>query len=60
MTIGEFAQASGLSISALRFYDEKGLLEPYHVDPATGYRRYVAAQVRRAAVIKCSGRWACR
>jgi DNA-binding transcriptional MerR regulator len=52
MTIGEFAQASGLSIPALRFYDEKGLLEPYDVDPATEYRRYVAAQVRRAAVIK--------
>ena len=52
MTIGRFAHASGLTIKALRFYDEKGLLEPRSVDQDTGYRRYSAGQLRRAAMIK--------
>ena len=52
MTIGEFAQASGLTITALRFYDEKGLLEPRAVDPGNGYRQYSGGQVRRAVLIK--------
>ena len=52
MTIGEFAQASGLTITALRFYGEKGLLEPRAVDPDTGYRQYSGGQVRRAVLIK--------
>jgi DNA-binding transcriptional MerR regulator len=52
MTIGRFAHASGLTIKALRFYDEKGLLEPPSVDQDTGYRRYSAGQLRRAAMIK--------
>lgn len=52
MTIGEFATTTGLSAKALRFYDEKGLLTPRDVDPATGYRRYGSGQVRQAATIK--------
>ena len=52
MTIGGFAQASGLPITAMRFYDEKGLLEPRAVDPDTGYRQYSGRQVRRAVLIK--------
>ncbi|WP_203714968.1 MerR family transcriptional regulator, partial [Asanoa siamensis] len=52
MTIGRFAHASGLTIKALRFYDENGLLEPRSVDPETGYRRYSGGQLRRAAMIK--------
>jgi len=41
--IGEVARASGLSVSALRFYDGAGVLVPAEVDPATGYRRYPVA-----------------
>jgi serine/threonine protein phosphatase PrpC len=48
MTIGEFAVAAGLTPKALRLYDELGLLRPARVDPATGYRTYVAAQLARA------------
>ena len=51
MTIGRFAQLSGLSIKALRRYDETGVLEPAHVDPDTGYRWYHAGQARPGAVI---------
>jgi len=49
--IGAFALASGLSIGALRHYDEVGLLRPAFVDPATGYRRYRPGQVRLGALI---------
>ncbi|MEU4164273.1 MerR family transcriptional regulator [Actinoplanes sp. NPDC026670] len=49
--IGEAARASGLSISALRFYDSAGVLVPAAVDPATGYRRYTSEQIRAARLI---------
>jgi DNA-binding transcriptional MerR regulator len=49
--IGEVARASGLSVSALRFYDGAGVLAPAEVDPATGYRRYADRQVRAARLI---------
>jgi DNA polymerase-3 subunit beta len=50
-SIGEVARASGLSVSALRFYDGAGVLVPAEVDPVTGYRRYAAEQVRAARLI---------
>jgi DNA polymerase III subunit beta len=49
--IGEVARASGLSVSALRFYDRAGVLVPVEVDPGTGYRRYGDDQVRAARLI---------
>lgn len=52
MTIGEFALSTGLSVKALRFYDERGLLAPADVDPHSGYRRYSAAQLRTATTIR--------
>lgn len=56
MTIGRFAQLSGLSIHALRHYDDVGLLEPAVVDGDTGYRRYRRGQIPRARLIS-SLRW---
>jgi DNA-binding transcriptional MerR regulator/catechol 2,3-dioxygenase-like lactoylglutathione lyase family enzyme len=50
--IGRFAAATGLTVTTLRHYDDVGLLPPAHVDPATGYRWYAAAQARRAGVIR--------
>ncbi|MEU7902807.1 MerR family transcriptional regulator [Actinoplanes sp. NPDC049118] len=49
--IGEIARASGLSVSALRFYDGAGVLVPAEVDPANGYRRYSDDQVRAARLV---------
>jgi DNA-binding transcriptional MerR regulator len=49
--IGEVARASGLAVSALRFYDGAGVLVPAEVDAATGYRRYTDEQVRAARLI---------
>lgn len=51
LNIGVFAMASGLSINALRHYDELGLLQPAVVDSATGYRRYRPEQIRQARLI---------
>lgn len=52
ITIGEFALSTGVSVKALRFYDERGLLTPAEVDPHSGYRRYRAAQMRTAVTIR--------
>jgi DNA-binding transcriptional MerR regulator len=50
--IGAFAVLSGLSITALRHYDEVHLLVPVHVDASTGYRRYTTAQLKSARLIR--------
>lgn len=52
LTIGTFAERCGLPRSALRFYDECGLLRPVAVDDATGYRYYDGSQVRQAELIR--------
>ncbi|MFH9723110.1 MerR family DNA-binding transcriptional regulator [Streptomyces sp. NPDC017254] len=40
LPIGQFAQASGLSVTALRHYDASGVLTPAFVDPESGYRYF--------------------
>jgi DNA-binding transcriptional MerR regulator len=45
LLISEFARAGNVTIRALRFYDEVGLLSPAHVASETGYRRYSPAQI---------------
>ncbi|WP_123962388.1 VOC family protein [Streptomyces sp. TLI_185] len=48
LSIGSFSLVTGLSITALRHYDDVGLLAPAYVDPDTGYRRYRPNQVDEA------------
>ena len=45
--IGEFSRLSLVSVKALRYYDELGLLKPMRVDEFTGYRYYSASQLAR-------------
>jgi hypothetical protein len=52
LSMGEFAQLSGLTVKALRNYDERGLLVPAQVDPETRYRFYAGSQLRDAVTIK--------
>lgn len=52
MPIGVFAQRSGLTPSALRFYADSGLLPPAEVDPVSGYRYYDADQITRATALR--------
>jgi len=51
LTIGAFARAVGLSASALRYYDECGLLTPAEVDDTTGYRYYTPALSQQARLV---------
>ena len=50
-SIGEMARDSGLSVSALRFYDGAGVLVPAWVDPVSGYRWYGAEQLEEARLL---------
>ena len=52
MSIGRFARLTGLTVKALRHYDELGLLRPAAVDAETGYRSYSSAQLGRAEAIR--------
>jgi DNA-binding transcriptional MerR regulator len=49
--IGRFARLSGLSVGALRHYDELDLLRPADTDRWTGYRRYRREQLETARTI---------
>ena len=49
MTIGEVAKRSGVATSALRFYEEQGLIHAERND--SGHRRYPRAVIRRVAFI---------
>lgn len=51
LSIGELARASGLSVSALRFYDHQGLLAPAEVAEHSGYRWYAPEQVDDALLL---------
>jgi DNA-binding transcriptional MerR regulator/effector-binding domain-containing protein len=52
LSIGEFSRATHLSVKALHHYHEVGLLEPAEIDPMTSYRRYDAAQVHDAQLVR--------
>jgi effector-binding domain-containing protein len=43
--IGDFSKLSRVSVKALRYYDEMGLLKPVVVDRFTGYRLYEYSQL---------------
>ncbi len=45
--IGDFAKMTQVSVKALRYYDEIGLLRPAYTDPHTDYRYYSADQLPR-------------
>jgi MerR family transcriptional regulator, redox-sensitive transcriptional activator SoxR len=49
MTIGEVARRSGVAASALRFYEERGLIQSERA--GSGHRRYPRPVLRRIAFI---------
>lgn len=51
LSIGELSRASGLTVSALRFYDGAQVLTPAWVDSWSGYRRYAPGQVTEARIL---------
>ena len=48
---GEFSRRTGLSLKALRIYDELDLLKPATVQPGSGRRGYATGQIRLARLI---------
>ena len=49
LTVGEVAARSGVSVSALHFYERKGLIKSYRT--AGNQRRYARDVLRRVAII---------
>jgi effector-binding domain-containing protein len=47
LKIGDFSKLARVSIKALRYYDEIGLLKPVRIDQFTGYRYYETSQLPR-------------
>ena len=52
LSIGAFSLIVGLSVPALRHYDDVGVLKPFTVDPKTSYRYYSPSQVHAARVVR--------
>lgn len=52
LTISVFGRRVGLTPSALRFYDDCGVLRPAWVDESTGYRYYASGQEARGRLLR--------
>ncbi|MGN1160265.1 MAG: MerR family transcriptional regulator [Lachnospiraceae bacterium] len=51
-TIGEVQKKTGISSSALRFYDDIGLVKPSYTDENTGYRYYSYQEFWQLEIVK--------
>lgn len=49
ISIGEMARRTGLSVSAIRFYEERGLVEP--IRTSGNQRRFLRSDIRRLSFI---------
>ena len=49
--IGLFSKITKVTVKALRFYEESGLIEPEYTDGASGYRYYSSAQLPKMFTI---------
>ncbi|WP_420606406.1 redox-sensitive transcriptional activator SoxR [Novosphingopyxis sp.] len=49
LTIGDLARRTGLSVSAIRFYEERGLVHPMR--NAGNQRRFLRADIRRLGFV---------
>lgn len=50
--IGEFSKITGLTVKALRYYHEEGIIIPDSVDNMTGYRLYDKQQIDIAGAVR--------
>lgn len=50
LAIGDLADRTGLAVSAIRFYETKGLIAPLR--NASGHRRYDRSDIRRLSFVK--------
>ena len=49
LPIGELARRTGLSVSAIRYYESKGLIEPHRT--GGNQRRFLRSDIRRLSFI---------
>lgn len=49
ITIGEISRRTGLAVSAIRFYEEKGFIEP--IRNSGGHRRFLRSDIRRLSLV---------
>ncbi|MEM8579561.1 MAG: redox-sensitive transcriptional activator SoxR [Pseudomonadota bacterium] len=49
LSIGDVAARTGLAVSAIRFYEERGLVRPWRDD--AGRRRFARADIRRISIV---------
>jgi len=54
LTIGDIAKRTGLAVSAIRFYEEHGIVHP--VRNAGGHRRYGRHDIRRLSFVMAAQR----
>lgn len=52
LTIGQVADRTGLATSAIRYYEEEGLVFPFRND--SGQRRFASADIRRLSFVMLS------
>lgn len=50
VSIGDLARRTGLSVSAIRFYEARGLIEPFR--SSGGQRRFLRSDIRRLSFIR--------
>ena len=50
ISIGDLARRTGLSVSSIRFYEGKGLVEPFR--SSGGQRRFLRSDIRRLSFIR--------
>lgn len=50
LTIGDLSERTGVAVSAIRFYEERGLVTPHRT--AAGHRRYLRSDIRRISFVK--------
>ena len=51
LKIGDFSKLCKVTVKALRYYDELGILKPDYIDPANGYRYYQVNKLRTVSKI---------
>lgn len=54
LSVGELAQRAGVAVSALHFYEQKGLIRSWR--NSSNHRRYSRSTLRRVSIIKAAQR----
>lgn len=52
LRIGDFSKMAKITIKALRYYDDEGLLKPAEIDKFTGYRLYTTNQLAEVHILQ--------